>query len=265
MIRFVHLFNYAEGISAKDGETWYLENHVPQVKRLAGIIRYRSWKQVDVGLPYPSNGLPTPFNQFIRRTELCFEDTKTGINSVMVNPGLWSPSHKGVPGFREFECMFLNEEPEFNLLRDAPPQHYKYMTLPLWWPKGKPQVDENEEIFIDSYCLRYAPGVSWADGEDWYLGHHTREGKQLPGMKHYMTWRTLHVQEKPDSLLKPNKWARLTELGMSPSAFKETMINEETRVRFTPPTTRPMGVIEWSRGGWLNISIKLDQYDDLLK
>jgi hypothetical protein len=65
--------------------------------------------------------------------------------------------------------------------------------------------DENEEIFIDSYCLRYAPGVSWAEGEDWYLGHHTREGKQLPGMKHYKTWRTIHVQEPSDSPLKPNK------------------------------------------------------------
>jgi hypothetical protein len=161
--------------------------------------------------------------------------------------------------------MFLKEEPEFNLLRDAPPQHYKYITLPLLWPKGRPQVDENEEIFIDSYCLRYAPGVSLADGEDWYMGHHTREGKQLPGMKHYLTWKTIRVPEQQDSPLKPNKWVRLTELGMSANAFRATMINEETRVRFTPPVTRPTGVIEWARGGWLNISIKFDQFDDLLK
>jgi len=265
MIRFVHLFNYAEGVSEKDGETWYFEKHVPQVKKLPDIICYRSWKQVDVGLPFPSNGLPTPFNQFVRRTELCFGNEKVGVQTVMSHPEFWQPSQKGVPGFREFECMFLNEEPEFNLLRDAPPQHYKYITLPLLWPKGRPQVDENEEIFIDSYCLRYAPGVSWAEGEDWYLGHHTREGKQLPGMKHYMTWKTIHIPEQPDSPLKPNKWARLTELGMSPNAFRSTMINDDTRVRFTPPTTRPMGVIEWARGGWLNISIKLDQSDDLLK
>jgi len=265
MIRFVHLFNYAEGISEKDGERWYFEEHVPKVKKLPGIVRYRSWKQVDVGLPYPSNGLPTPFNQFVRRTELCFENEKAGIQTVMSHSELWQPSQKGVAGFREFECMFLDEEPEFNLLRDAPPQHYKYITLPLLWPKGRPQVDEYEEIFIDSYCLRYAPGVSWSEGEDWYLGHHTREGKQLPGMKHYKTWRTIHIQEPSESTLKPNKWARLTELGMSPAAFKATMINDDTRVRFTPPTTRPTGVIEWSRGGWLNISIKISRFDDLLK
>jgi hypothetical protein len=264
MIRFFHLFNYAEDIAEKDGENWYLGEHVPQVKKLSGVVRYRSWKYVDVGLSFPSWAFPTPLNQYIRRTELCFEDNKTGIQAVMENPQLWLPSQKGAPGFKDFECMFLDEEPEFNLLRDVPHQHYKYITLPLLWPKGRPQVDENEEIFIDSYCLRYAPGVSWAEGEDWYLGHHTREGKQLPGMRHYKTWRTIHVPERTDLPLEPNKWARLTELGMSPNAFKVTQINDDTRIRFTPPVTRPTGVIEWSRGGWLNISIKLDQYDDFL-
>ncbi len=260
MIRFIHIFNYAEGVPSTDGEVWYLDKHVPEVKRLPGIVRYRSWKQWDAGIPYPSPGAPTPFDQFVRRTELCFEDARQGISAVMNNSQLWKPSEKGVPGFREFECMFLEEEPEFNLLQDVPYQHYKYMTLPLWWPKGRPQVDENEEIFIDNYCISYAPDISWADGEDWYLGHHTREGKQLSGMRHYKTWRTIRVPEQPDSPLKPNKWARLTELGMSPTAFKATMVNEDTRIRFTPSQLRPAGVL----GGWLNISIRLDQYDDLL-
>gem|GEM_PF-6336614 len=64
------------------------------------------------------------------------------------------------------------------------------------------------------------------------------------------------------SPLKLNKWARLTELGMSPNAYKVTMVNEDTRVRFTPsPFGQGRGVL----GGWLNISIKLDQFDDFLK
>ena len=261
MIRFMHIFNYAEGVSKKDGDAWYLAKHVPQVRKLPGIARYRSWKQWDAGIPYPGPGAPTPFDQFVRRTELCFSDKEQGIKAVYGNPQLWKPSEKGVPGFREFECMFLEEEPEFNLLQDAPYQHYKYMTLPLWWPKGRPQVDENEEIFIDSYCILYGPGISWADGEDWYLGHHTREGKQLSGMRHYRTWRVVRVPEPPaGSPLKPNTWARLTELGMSPNAYKVTMCNDETRVRFTPSQFRPQGVL----GGWMNISIKLDQFEDLL-
>jgi len=260
MIRFVYLFNYAEGVSKQDGETWYLTTHVPLVKELPEIVRFRSWKQWDAGIPFPSAGAPTPFDQFVRRTEVCFENDEQGIRAVMGSLQLWTPSAKGVPGFRELECMFLAEEPEFNLLQDAPHQQYKYMTLPLCWPQGRPHVEDNEAMFIDCYCFFYTPGIAFQDGEDWYLGHHTREGKQLPGMRHYRTWRTIRVPEQPDSPLKPNKWVRLTELGMSPANYKTTMVDEETRIRFTPSPLSPRGVL----AGWLNISIKLDEYDNFL-
>jgi len=262
MIRFMHIFNYSEGVSREENENWYLTGHVPRVKRLPGIVRYRSWKQWDAGIPYPSPGAPAPFDQFARRSELCFADTEAGIKTVFSNSELWTPSQKDVPGFRQFECLFPEEEPAFNLLQDVPYQHYKYMMMPLAWLKGRPQVDENEEIFIDTYCIRYTPDVTWTEGEDWYLGHHTREGKQLPGIRHYKTWRVIRVPEPPaGSTFKPNKWSRLTELGMSPAAFKITMVDDETRVRFTsPPGGRPSLL-----SGWLNISIKLDRYDDLLK
>jgi hypothetical protein len=72
--------------------------------------------------------------------------------------------------------MFLEEEPEYDLLRDAPQQQYKYATLPLWWPHGRPIADEQQEIFVNSYCLAYRDDLPTADAEDWYLGHHTREG-----------------------------------------------------------------------------------------
>ena len=259
MIRFMHLFNYASGVPLDDGETWYVTDHVPQVRKLPGVVRYRSWRQVDMELPYPGPGVPTPFDQFVRRSELCFGTLEEALKAVMGNPALWEPSQEGTPGFREFECMFLDEEPQYNLLRDAPPEHYKYMTLPLWWPRGRPQIDENEPIFIDSYCLLYRPDLTFAQGEDWYLGHHTREGKQLPGMKHYRTWKTIHVPEEPGLPVQPNRWARLTELGMSHGAFIATMVDRETRIRFTPS---PLGNVV---GGWLNISIKLEQVEDLLK
>jgi hypothetical protein len=196
MIRFVHLFNYPSGVTPADGESWYRQQHVPRVKELPGVRRYRSWRQVDARIPYPSAGAPSPFNQFVRRTELCFDNLEAWRRAYRSAPQLWGRSQEGRPGFAEFECMFLDEEPEFDLLRDAPPQHYKYISLQLWWPKGRPEVDESEEIFIDSYCFFYAPRITFADGEDWYLGHHTREGKQLPGMRHYRTWRTIRVPEE---------------------------------------------------------------------
>jgi hypothetical protein len=261
MIRFIHLFNYPAGISRADGEKWYLGDHVRAVRSLPGVRRYRSWAQVDAGIPYPSAGAPTPFDQFVRRTELCFDDYAAWCEAYRSNPGLWTPAHGSGAGFGQFECMFLDEQPQYDLLRDAPPQHYKYMSLQLEWPKGPPEVDDDAEIFIDSYCIRYGPKVSFAQGEDWYLGHHTREGKQLPGMKHYRTWRTIRVPDEPGASFQPNKWTRLTELGMSSAAYIADMVNDETRIRFTPSQFGGGGVI----GGWMNISIKLEQVDDFLK
>lgn len=261
MIRFVYFFNYTEGISLKDGETWYLTKHVSAVKELPSIINCRSWKQWDAGIPFPSPGAPAPFNQFVRRTELVFIDKQQGIKAIRDNQSLFAPTTESTIGFRECECMFLDEEPEFNFLRDVPYQHYKYITLPLWWPKGRPQVEENDEIFIDSYCFSYSPGITWTDGEDWYLGHHTREGKQLPGIRHYKTWRVIKLPDNDWSILKLNKWDRLTELGMSPRAFKITMVDDDTRIRFTQSPISRSGVIR----GWLNISIKLDEYDGFIE
>jgi hypothetical protein len=258
MIRFIHHFNFPSSVSRADGEAWYLGTHVPRVKNLPGVVRYRSWRQVDAGIPYPSAGAPTPHNQFMRRTELCFENLEAWQAAYRSAPQLWNPAAEGKPGFREFECMFLDEEPQFDLLRDAPPQHYKYMTLQLEWPKGRPAIDEDEEIFIDSYCIAYTSKVSIADGEDWYLGHHTREGKQLPGMRHYRTWKTIKVPEEPGSPLRPNRWFRMTELGMGPRAYIANMVTDETRIRFT---WSPLGNVI---GGWINISIKPNLVDDFL-
>ena len=65
MIRFVHIFNYAEGVSTDDGEAWYLGEHVPQARKLPGVVRYRSWKQFDNGIPFPNAGVPAPFGNVI--------------------------------------------------------------------------------------------------------------------------------------------------------------------------------------------------------
>ena len=166
MIRFVHIFNYTDGTSLEDGEKWYLGEHVPAVRKLPGIQRYISWRAiVPPPVPYPSPGAPTPFDQFARRSELWFENYEAWEYAYKQNPSLWMHPSKVAPGFKELEHMFLEVEPQYNLLQDAPPQHYKYMTLPLWWPKGKPEIDETAEIFTDTYCISYRPDLSFADGE----------------------------------------------------------------------------------------------------
>jgi hypothetical protein len=77
-------------------------------------------------------------------------------------------------------------------------------------------------------------------------------------MRHYRTWETIRVPEVADATIQPNKFYRLTELGISSDGFMATMVNNETRVRFTQS---PFGSVI---GKWLNISIYLDTVDDLM-
>jgi hypothetical protein len=90
MIRFIHHFNYPSGVSRADGEAWYLGTHVPLIRELPGVVRFRSWRQIDVGISYPSAGAPTPHNQFVRRTELCFEDHEAWQTAYRSAAQLWS-------------------------------------------------------------------------------------------------------------------------------------------------------------------------------
>ena len=258
MIRFVYHFNYADGVTREEGDAWYLKEHASQARKLPGLVSYLSWPQVDVGIPSPGPGFPTPEDQFVRRSELGFEDLSSALAAVNGAPSLWAASEAEVPGFREFECMYLGEEPEYDLLRDVPPQHYKYMTLSMWWPNGQPVIDEHQEIFIHTYVFAYNEDLELADAEDWYLGHHTREGKQLPGMQHYRTWKSIRVPEVDGAAIHPNKFYRLTELGMSAESYKAVMVNEDSRVRFTPS---PFGKV---MGNYFNCSTMRRTVDDLL-
>lgn len=124
---FAHIFNYAEGLSRDDGEAWYLGTRVPRVRKLPDVMGHLSWQGMVSGVPYPGAGSPTPRGQYVRRSDLWFEDAGAALRALEGNAALRAPSIPGTPGFREFEWMLLHEEPEFNLLRDAPPQHYRYM------------------------------------------------------------------------------------------------------------------------------------------
>jgi hypothetical protein len=245
MIRFVQYFNYSKGVLVDDGEAWYLGKHVPQAKKLPGLKHYYSWRALESPGYMSTIGRTNPLTSldpFVRRSEMWFEDSKAGQQIVMANSLLWTTSREGIPGFKDFECMFLDEEPQYDLLRDAPPEQYQYITLPIMWSKGRPEVDDTEDFVVYSYFFNYRQDISIADGEDWYLGHHAREGKQLPGMKYYRTWKAIKVPEERNSPLRPNKWVRLTDLGMSFKAFYTTMVNGETRITFTPsPLGRVFG------------------------
>ena len=196
MIRFVHVFNYSAGVSRSDGEKWYLGTHVPAVKKLPGMRRYGIiGRGSRSGFPIPALARPLPSISSCAEpnctsTITTYGGTRTGATPVCGRPRANARPDLG----RSSACSWTKSRSSICCATHQ--QQYKYMTLPLWWPKGRPEVDEDAEIFIDSYCLLYPPTISLTIGEDWYLGHHTREGKQLPGMKHYKTWRTIRVPQE---------------------------------------------------------------------
>lgn|GEM_PF-5873957 len=103
-------------------------------------------------------------------------------------------------------------EPEFDLLRETPPQHISYQHLPIAWKHGHGPVRREptgNDLFRYTYFFAYRQDVSWEDGEDWYLGHHTREGKQLSNLVHYVTWHRRPTVAPESSVL---GLVRVTEL-----------------------------------------------------
>lgn len=242
MIRFVFLFNYPRGVSPADGEKWYLGKHLEDVKKVPGVRRYTSYQRVDP--PDTIQPVMGPKeDQYERRSELWFDNYR----AWEASRHLWVAAKEGEAGFRLFDCVFAPVEEEYDLLRDCPPQHIKFIANPIQWRGGKPpDIEETEDFFVYSYLVARRPDVSIYWQDEGYMGHHTREGKQMPGMKHYRTWMAAKVPEQPaGSLLKLQRWYRLTELGMCFSNFYNTMLNPQIGVLFTgyalppPPAGTP--------------------------
>ena len=258
MVRFIYFLRFNEGASDDESSSWYNDHHVPNINRLDGLKTHKSWRFFDAGIPFPSAGAPTPFDQFDRRVELTFSNLTDAMTAISRASELWVPAKNGVPGIGQIESMFLPEEPQYDLLRDVPPEQYKYMSLPLAWSGERPHVNPQEDFFVNSYCFSYTPKIPFAECEDWYLGHHTREGKQFPGMRHYKTWQVMKVEFDPSGILKPNKFERFTELGIGVDAYHSVFVNDESRIRFL---ASPYGNV---LANWINMSIKLNDVDEFL-
>lgn len=259
-VRFVHMFNYPEGVSPEEGDRWYFEKHVPLAKALPGVVRYRTWK----ALPPISMWTFDPYDRFTRLTELVFTDMESCLDATLRNPGLWAGGVTGRPGFRELECALLDEEPQYDLLRDIPVQQYKYINFPGRYTSGKMLDTDDDDVIMDVYMFNYAPKFTTEEGEDWYLGHHTREGRitKRLGNKHYQTWLSLKAPETEGSVLNPNRFYRFTELGLPPYALGKADLKPGEKPALMTYTQDPRGRVV---GEWRNILINPDEARDLLK
>jgi hypothetical protein len=206
-------------------------------------------------------GTPDPYDRFVRLSELVFQNVELCLNATTRNPKLWTPAVEGKLGFNEIECVILDEDPQYNLVRAVPVQQYKYFAMQPKYIGGAPEYDDQNDVFMDIYMFNYK--VPIVEGEDWYLGHHVREGrisKQM-GMRHYQTWKTMKVPEESGSPLKPNRFYRITELGLPATAKNWPKPGDPPRPRIAYATS-PLGNV---LNEWRNILIDPAQAQDLMK
>lgn len=261
-VRFVHMFNYPQELSREVCEKWYLEEHVPAVRALPGVVGYRTWEALPPSVMWTFD----PFDRFVRLSEVVFEDMESCLNATVRAPELWQSGVQGVPGFRELECVMLDEQPQYDLLKDVPVQQYKYLSNPAKYTKGKMVDDDSDDVVMDIYMFNYDPKFTFEEGEEWYLGHHVREGRftKRLGHRHYQTWKPLRVRIPEGCPIHPDRFWRFTELGlpayaMDPSVLKLAPGERPAMMTYTQD---PRGQVI---GEWRNIIIDPDAAVDLLK
>lgn len=260
-VRFVYMFSYPKGADKDTAEKWYLEEHVPAVRRQPGVTGYRSWK----ALPPITMWTFDPYDRFDRISEVEFENLDTCLNATVRMPELWQKGAVDKPGFAELECVVMDLPPQYDLLKDIPVQQYKYINHPGRYTPGKMLDVDEDDVIMDVYMFNYDPKFTFEEGEDWYLGHHVREGRitKRLGHRHYQTWKPLRITVDADNPLQPNRFWRFTELGLpgyaaDPSKIRLAAGEKPALMTYTQD---PRGQVI---GEWRNILINPDQVQDLM-
>jgi hypothetical protein len=126
------LLRYPDGVSAEEGERWFLETHAPQVCGLPGLRRFFSFRVVDEDVRLPGvwrdGDSPPPKtvqHEWHRLSELWFDsltDWKAAVvdGSAAMTPPPWAtrPDYPFVKPGRDFVSSFLLERPADEFLRD---------------------------------------------------------------------------------------------------------------------------------------------------
>ncbi|MFP3154702.1 hypothetical protein LQZ18_09825 [Lachnospiraceae bacterium ZAX-1] len=134
ILRWVTVFRYPDGVSFEEGEDWYLNVHVPEVKKQPGLHRFFSYKvnQLD-GPPLPKGNEEDDFaehedlffKQWHRVSEMWYDNNNGWVDSIIKNPPAYTKptwaTHDSypflIPG-KEFISTFLLESPEHDFVRE---------------------------------------------------------------------------------------------------------------------------------------------------
>jgi hypothetical protein len=112
ILRWYRAFKYPAGVSAKDGEKWYLETHSQEVKKQPGLLRYISHRTLE------NPPIQTPW---VRTEELWYEDfgawRKANVESL---PAYTPPPWSRQEPFADVVSVFIGYKPYVDFLKDNP-------------------------------------------------------------------------------------------------------------------------------------------------
>jgi chalcone isomerase len=111
-IRWCQIFKYPDGVSASEGENWYLKVHAKETSELPGLLRFVSHRA-------PENSVfPNPWH---RMSELWFEDFAAWLKAIVdPPPRLTAPPWGGTLPFVDMVSTFVPYKPDVDFLRDNP-------------------------------------------------------------------------------------------------------------------------------------------------
>lgn len=222
-VRFVFMHSYQKDVDAAVADKWFKEEKAKAIAGFKGVESIRSWK----ALPPISMWTFDPYDRFDRMTEVLFDNLEDAKAATIENGNFWKLCGAGEIGFREFECVFLDVEPQYDLLKDIPVQQYQNINHPGRYTPGVNLDSMNmDDTYFDIYMFNYNPKFTFEEGEAWYLGHHVREGRIVKrvGHKHYKTWKPITIKTPDMCPFEPNRFWRFTELGMPEYSRKPQLI-----------------------------------------
>lgn len=105
--RWIVFFAYPEGVSAEQGESWFLATAAPELARLPGLRRFVAYRTVIEGQAYP------------RVMELWFDSYVDWKQAVVDHPPqLTPPGWGGEFPFVDVVSAFVGERPDVNFIDD---------------------------------------------------------------------------------------------------------------------------------------------------
>lgn len=175
MIKKVFAFSHPDDAPFEESESRYLDHHAQLAKKIPGIIKYVSYKSINI--PDSELFLKPPF---YRLTEIWW-DSMDSLKATAGTPQVKSVLKDnfrpdGAPRFKDFRDVTL--EGEMNLLRPGTSHRETMNEL-----GGKPTI---KAVF----AMNYPEGTSQEKGEAWYFNQHVPLAAKMPGLLRYVTYTT---------------------------------------------------------------------------